>query len=441
MAKTTIKKIFALILTLALSLSLLVLFTSCADKSAGSGTLLSKEELQRNVESEATAEGGFADWLEEWRFPLFNKSKLELLESIYEKHYVSELPEAKVKAKECALYFLSKYYDSVEIENVEKTTDMIIKSYVATVNDRYSVYRTAEEYEEYDSDMSGSFVGIGVTVRYRESTEEIEVISVNRGGGAEEAGILSGDLIVKVDGKSVSELGYEDAVSMIRGEEGTNVLIGVLREGSELSFSVKRKTVTEESVRYLIENGIGYVKITSFKDNTYSQFKEAIDAIEASGAKGIIYDVRSNPGGYLHSVVDILDYIAPKGTTIASFTNDYAKPEKARTSHTVLLPSVVIFNGSTASAGELFASAIRDFGEMGLFPVKTVGEKSFGKGIMQNTYRFRDGASITLTVAYYNPPLGKNYHGVGIKPDVEIEGDSLQLASAYEEINKLINNN
>ena len=160
-----------------------------------------------------------------------------------------------------------------------------------------------------------------------------------------------------------------------------------------------------------------------------------------NGAVAIVYDLRSNPGGYLSAVVKMLYRIAPKGTTVVSFSNDYAPEYKDKTEASLSLPTVVICNESTASAGELFTAAIRDFETLGFFDVTIVGQKTYGKGVMQSTYSFTDSSSITLTVAYYNPPSGENYDGVGITPDVTVENNSeldSQLDNAYIEINKLI---
>ena len=291
--------------------------------------------------------------------------------------------------------------------------------------------------------MSGEFYGIGVVITYNYIEETMTVSEVYSGGGASDAGIKVGDVITKVDGAVVSEIGYSKAVNKVRGENGTTVDITVLRNGEELTFTATRKKVVEESVSYSInENKIAYIKITSFKSNTYKQFKAAIDDVTSKGAVGIIYDLRSNPGGYLTAVVNMISLISPKGATIVSFTNDYAEAVKDTNNRSLSLPTVVLCNESTASAGELFTAAMRDFDDtFGYFDVTVVGTKTFGKGIMQNTYSFTDDSSITLTVAFYNPPCGVNYDGIGITPDVVVaeseEGDA-QLDAAYAEFLKLI---
>ncbi len=382
-------------------------------------------------------------YLDDLGVPDFVNSKMKGIEVVYRDYYVEDLPEAKKLAEDTAALYFEHFHDKIDTTDKEAVTDALIYCYINVIGDDYSVYRNSKQHEEYNTDMSGSFYGIGVVVTHNYIDLTITVNEVYSGSGAEEAGIKPGDIIKKVNGVSVEEIGYDKAVNEIRGELNTRVNITVDRDGSELSFDVTRKKVVEQSVTYsLDENKIGYVKITSFKSNTFSQFKEAIHYMEDNGAVGIIYDLRSNPGGYLSSVVDVLSYLAPKNTTIVSFTHNYAKAQKDNNSHSLSLPSVVICNEATASAGELFTAAMRDFDEtLNLFEVTTVGQKTYGKGVMQNTYAFTDDSAITLTVAYYNPPCGINYDGIGIKPDVQVpESDAgdAQLDAAYLEITKLI---
>ena len=440
---TLFEKTISLVLFFAITISSLFALSSCSATIGGTATPLPPEELLSVVLEETEKEfDTVADYLDFWELPEFSKSKIEALERLYRSKFVEEIPTPKDKAKDVALYFIEYFYDG-KIQDVDETTDMLIYSFVETTNDKYSIYRTKEEYEEYDTNMNGSFVGIGVTVRYSTQTNDILVESVNEDSGAEEAGILPGDYIIKVDGESVDTLGYQKAIANVKGKAGTSVNITVLRGEQELTFTVIRKKIVEKSVTYEMKNGIAYIKISSFKANTAGQFKDALDEAVKAGAEGVIYDLRDNLGGYLDTVLEMLDYIAPKGTQLASFTNDYMDPVYSKSSHMVSLPSVVICNGSTASAGELFTAGIRDFSDMKFFPASLVGEKTYGKGIMQNTYLFNDNSSITMTVAYYNPPSGINYHDKGIIPNVIVEdgeGDP-QLKVAYEEITRLIKAN
>ena len=377
--------------------------------------------------------------LKDYGVPTFNEAKFQKVERFYRDYYVTDIPNAKTMAKSTSEIYFEKYHEKIDTGDSKEVTDALISSYVSAIGDKYSVYRVPVETEDYESDISGSFTGIDVTVTYNEATGILTIDSVTPGGGADEAGIKSGDIIVAVNGARVSDIGYEAVVQNIRGEEGTTVDITILRGGVEFTVTATRKTVVVYSVKYSIsEDKIGYIDIDSFKANTVSQFKEAIDFMKANGAVGIIYDLRSNPGGLLDSVVSMLSYIAPSNTKIASFSNNYMPPKYDNDSHSLALPSVILCNGGTASAAELFTSAMRDFDEKyGYFDVTTVGVTTYGKGIMQSTYQLGDGSTLTLTVAYYNPPSGKNYHGVGITPDVIVEQVSTtdrQLDAAYSEI-------
>ena len=434
-----IRTLLLVILTLILAIS----FVSCGEEEG----VLSKEAIAEAMAAETKTDRAHAvDYFDSWGIPYssFSRSKVLGTEILYRDYYVKDLPDNFTLAKTAVSLFLEYLYDETDLTNDAALTDALIICYVEAIGDPYSFYRTEEEFEDYDTDMSGSFSGIGVVVQYEYLTEIMTVTDVYIDSGAEDAGILPGDIIKKVNGTPSTELGYQKTVNQIRGEEGTRVNITVERDGQEITFEVVRKKVVEETVRYSLgEDKIGYIRITDFKTITYSQFKEAVDHMTENGAVGIIYDLRANPGGYLNVVLNMLDYIAPRGTTLVSFSDGYGDPIKASSNHIVKLPTVVLCNERTASAGELFTAAMRDFGVMEFFPVKTVGVKTFGKGVMQSTYNFTDGAAITLTVAYYNPPSGVNYDGVGIEPDIKsellAEGDS-QLDDAYTAMAGLLAN-
>ena len=441
MTNAKLKQIKRAACTLIVFVLLILSFTSCT-RSAGSDTIYSKETLTENVTRGTTSTYDFVwQYLDEWDFPSFTSSKLKSIEVTFRNHFYKEIPKAGELAPTVALAFLDGYYDLVDLTDKEKVTDAIIDSYVSSLGDRYSVYRTKDEYKDYSSGMSGNYTGIGIVVS-KNDEGLIHINSVNEGGSAYDEGLKAGDLITSVDGIPVLERGYEDSINAIAGEEGTTVTLVVDREGESISFTLTRRRLVENSVTYSLENGIGYIKISSFKSNTDEQFIEAVDYLEKNGAKAVIYDLRNNTGGYLSSVLNALDYVAPKGTTLASFSNDYDNDEVSKSSHSFLIPSVVICNEMTASAGELFTAGIRDLAGMGYLDATLVGTKTFGKGIMQSTYTLSDGSTITLTVAYYMPPSGINYHEVGITPDVVIErskeGDA-QLDAAKAAIESLLN--
>ena len=441
MKNAKLKSIKRAACTLVVFVLLVLLFTSCT-RSAGSDTVYSKDILTENVTRGATSEHDFVwQYLDEWDFPTFTASKLKSVETTFRAYFYKDVPDSDELAPTVALAFLEGYYDLVDLTDEGAVTDAIIDSYVTSLGDRYSVYRTKDEYKDYSSGMSGNYTGIGIVVTQSDAGL-IHINSVNEGGSAYEMGLKAGDLITSVDGIPVLERGYEDSINAISGEEGTTVTLTVDRDGESLTFTLTRRKLVESSVTYSLENGIGYIKISSFKSNTDEQFIAAVDYMEKNGVKAVIYDLRNNTGGYLSSVLNALDYVAPKGTTLASFSNDYDDDEVSRSSHSFLIPTVVICNEMTASAGELFTAGIRDLADMGHLDATLVGTKTFGKGIMQSTFTLSDGSTITLTVAYYMPPSGKNYHEVGITPDVVVErtkdGD-VQLDAAYAAIESLLN--
>lgn len=427
---------------LLLTLLLLLIFSLASCSKAGSKTVYSKETLRENVATEKNTSRNFVwNYLDKWDFPEFSSSKMKSVEVLFRDNYYLDLPSSYELALVCANSFLDEYYDVTALGDADAVTDALITCYASSLGDKYSVYRSASEYQSYSENLSGSFVGIGVTVQRQAQTNDILVVSVNSGSPAEAAGILCGDIITSVDGITVAELGYNQAINSIKGEAGSTVALTLTRGTQEINVTAVRAPIVDKTVKYSLSDGIGYIKITSFKSNTDDQFEEAVDYMLNNGAKGIIYDLRSNPGGYLSTVQHMLEYVAPKGVTLVSYSNNYDKDYVCRDTHTALLPSAVLCNGSTASAAELFTAGIRDLGAMGYLDAVIVGETTFGKGIMQRTYTLFDKSAVTMTVAYYNPPSRVNYHGKGITPDVYValsDGDS-QLSAAINEIQKLIN--
>jgi carboxyl-terminal processing protease len=268
----------------------------------------------------------------------------------------------------------------------------------------------------------------------------------------EAAGLKVGDIFYSIDGKTVAEIGYLNAVYHIRGKIGSTVEITVIRDGKYVTVTATRDEIEEINVDYEIDesNNIGYVQIVAFKKNTAEQFIEAIDALEEVGVDGIIFDLRGNPGGYVQSVCDVISYLIPSGNLIVSYQYkgrdavEILSTDNGTDDHVLDLPFVVICDSNTASSGEIFTSAIRDYRNEGLVKATLVGTTTYKKGIMQNTYPYIDNSTVTLTVAYYNPPCGVNYHGIGVSPDVFVENttdEDLQLVVAKNELLKLISDN
>lgn len=440
--------------TLALSLllltSLLLSLTACGV----SGDVASREEIEARMAEAAGVDKGYAyaaSYIDEYGISAFDKTKMRRAELYINAYMLYNLPPAYEIAESCAALFLEYFYDEIDLTDRVEVTDALLKCYMSSLGDRYAVYRNPAERDEYYVDMSGSFVGIGITVQHPDEFT-VAVTDVISGSPAERAGIKPGDLIVAVDGIRVADVGYEKAVNAIRGGEGTSVSITVERGGEELTLTAVRETIIEELVSYSIdEMGRGYIKIYSFDGNssdengTANQLARALNFMEENGAVGIVFDLRGNPGGYLSSVAASLDCFVPSGTPIVSYAykGEETTVRVATDDNTVNLPMVILCNGRTASAGELFCAALRDWGKEGLIDVRIVGETTFGKGVMQSEFALPDGSILIFTTSYYNPPSGDNYDGVGVVPDVTVipegEGD-IQLDAALDELDLLIIN-
>jgi carboxyl-terminal processing protease len=312
----------------------------------------------------------------------------------------------------------------------EKLLDSISEGYMKIIHDtdKYAGYTPASEYEKTKKADNGYRVGIGITASPDESGY-ILIKEVAPNSSAEEMGLQVGELIIAVNGDSVISKGYEESVKSIAGEVGTTVKLTVRNEGVDREVTLIIKETEIISVNSKMIDDIGYVQITEFNTNTSTQFKETVNSLISSGAKGLIFDVRNNGGGLLTPTLEILDYLLPEGT-IATATYKNGKTEVLGTSdkNEIDLPMIVLVNKNTASAAELFSSALRDFDKADL-----VGSKTYGKGVMQNTYQLQDGSAITFTIAKYQTSKTPNFNGVGLKPNYEVslENDS------KEDLNKL----
>lgn len=322
----------------------------------------------------------------------------------------------------------------------EEMEDGIIKGYVESLNDPYSVYYNQDETKELMSSLEGEFGGIGVLVSQDAETKLITFVTVCEDSPARKAGFQDGDILYKVDGEDVTAQDLDTVVAKMRGEKGTKVDITVVRDGKdEITHTVKRDTVEVQTVAgEMLEGKIGYIQISQFDTVTYSQFQETLKDLQTKGAKGFVFDVRSNPGGNLNTVCNILDLILPEGTIV--YTEDKNGKKETISSdaeHYLDVPMAVLVNGNSASASEIFAGAIQDY-EVGTI----VGTNTYGKGIVQQLFSLPDGSCVKLTISEYFTPKGRTIHGKGVKPDVETEykasedGKDNQLDKACEVIQK-----
>ena len=410
--------IVALIIIIALCVYLAVILTA-------KDVILSKEEILSAMEDYDAERSSVCAYIDDFGIGVFDKTRFRDVEFYYEHYYYKEVSVDELAlAKDTATLFIEYFYDKTDLCDADAVTEGIINCYIYAFGDEYGVYRNPVDYGNYTESMSGMGVGIGVEITIKYEPLSVQVTDLLPGSGAEAAGIAIGDYLTAVDGATLAELGVDGMKRALSGEVGTEVLVTVLRGEEEMTLPVTRCLYESRIVRYRIdENKIAYISISSFKDNTDDQLKAALASAEADGAVGIIFDLRDNLGGYLSSALNSIELLVEGGVRMASSVSR-SGGEKIYTSENedkVSVPVVVLCDGYTASAGELFTAAVRDFSDMGYLDATIVGTTTYGKGVMQSTFKFNGGAALTLTTALYNPPSGVNYDGVGIVPDVVVE--------------------
>ena len=331
-------------------------------------------------------------------------------------------------------------------EDIKKVEDGVYKGLMNGLDDPYSVYYNEEDYKAITTDTSGVYSGIGALVSKNPQTGIVTIMKVFKGSPAEEAGLMSGDILYKVDGDEITEFELEVLVSTrIRGKEGTSFDLTILRgeNRDEHTFKVTRRSIEVPTVEHkMLENNTGYLVVSQFDVVTYDQFVAAIEDLKKQGMKKLIIDLRSNPGGVLDTCVNMLDYILPKGLIVyTADKNGKGDKYDSDEEHKLDIPMVVLVNQNSASASEIFAGAIKDFKHGTI-----MGKKTFGKGIVQNMIPLGDGTAIKITTQHYYTPSGFDLHKKGIEPDVEVDlnkdaivGDletDNQLQEAIKELNK-----
>ncbi len=331
---------------------------------------------------------------------------------------------------------VDKYY--LEEYEEEDLVDGAMEGMLAALGDPYTAYYDEEAFSDLMESSEGVYYGIGVVVQQDPETKAVRVVKPYTSGPGYEAGIEPDDVIISVGEVDVQGMDIDEVVAMIRGEEGTTVDITLYRPSLKENYTVtvERRKIEVETVEYeMLSQDMGYVGVSQFDVITTDQFDEALTALENQGAKGIIVDLRDNPGGNLSTVVGMLDLLLPKGNYTylvdkAGNREDYNGEQDAKYN----FPMVVLVNGNSASASELFTGAVRDYGV-----ATVVGETTFGKGIVQQLFSLRDGTGIKVTMAKYYTPNGECIHKTGIAPDVEVSLDEGEYASivSHEEDNQL----
>ena len=305
---------------------------------------------------------------------------------------------------------------------------------VEALGDPYSQYYSAEELNQLYQDTEGVYYGIGAYVSLDTVTSYAKISGVIAGTPAEEAGLREDDIIYKVEDVDVYGMALEEVTGLIKGEEGTTVHLTLIRDGMEIEKDIQRRKVESPTVNSeMYENGIAYIQITEFDTVTEDQFAEALAVARELGMKGLVLDLRSNPGGSLMSVVNIARMLLPKGLIVYTEDREGHRTEyKCDGTRQLEVPMVVLVNGNSASASEILAGAIKDYGIGTL-----LGTTTFGKGIVQRPIEMSDGSAVKLTISAYYTPNGINIHGVGIEPDVVCEFDSERYYSEERYDNQL----
>ncbi|MCM8710169.1 S41 family peptidase [Clostridium sp. SYSU_GA19001] len=319
-----------------------------------------------------------------------------------------------------------KLYDGTIDDNV--LLEGAIKGMTGALNDPYTVFMNQKEFEAFSTQTEGSYSGIGLQIEVKD--DDIVVLSTFEDSPARKVGILPGDIIKNVDGTDVTGKEYQKAISMIKGQEGTTVNVTISRNEKEThTYTVKRAKINLQTVSgEMLPGNMAYIKISMFDEHTADDFSKKLKELKGQGAKGILLDLRQNPGGLLSSSVDVVSNFVSKGKVIVSTVDKYKKEEKHVSKGGIAegMPLVVLIDGLTASASEIVSGAVRDY-KVGTL----VGEKTFGKGVVQTLVDTGDGTALKVTVSKYYTPNGENIHKTGIAPDVQVTYPEELLKKAY----------
>ncbi len=301
----------------------------------------------------------------------------------------------------------------------EQMLQMAIKGYVAGVGDEYTTYYTPEEMNEQYETATGNYVGIGIymIVNYEQGT--ITVVEPMEGSPAIEAGLKEGDLITKVDGEEVTAENVSDMSDKIKGEEGTKVKLEVKRDDETFEVEVERKKIEVSHINSrMLEDNIAYIQVTDFDGGAAKEFKDNYLDLKSQGATSLIIDLRDNGGGVVDEAIDMLEMICDKGSTLLIETDKKGneKVEKSAESPIIDIPIVVLVNGNSASASEIFAGALKDYNKATI-----IGTKTYGKGVIQTLTKLSDGSGLKMTTDEYCTPSRNKINKIGIEPNITVE--------------------
>lgn len=323
------------------------------------------------------------------------EKKLEQLKSLINENYLGEVDE-------------------------EALEDGIYEGYISGLDDPYSVYYDEENTQALIETTQGEYDGIGAVLTQNLDTGVITLVRIYKGSPAMKAGLKDNDILYKVEGEEVTGEDLSEVVTHIKGEKGTEVELTVLRgkDNKEVTVTAVRDTIQAETVEYkMLEDKIGYISVSEFDSVTYDQYVKALDALEKQGMEGLVVDLRNNPGGNLSTVCEMLDLMLPEGLIVYTEDKDGNKEEMTSDEeHQFEDPMIVLVNGNSASASEIYAGAIQDYG-IG----KIVGTQTYGKGVVQQIFDLKDGTCLKLTISEYFTPKGRSINGKGITPNVKVE--------------------
>ena len=312
---------------------------------------------------------------------------------------------------------IDKYY--LGEVNDEDLLEGAIRGYIDGLGDPYTEYISKEEMQEYMEDTLGNYVGIGIYMIKDEKTNRVKVLSPIKNSPAETAGIQPGDLIIAVNGKEYTGDEMTQMSNDIKGEEGTEVILTILRNNESLEIKVKREKIKVNPVESkVLENNIGYIAFTSFDETTAEDFKSKFEELQKQNIKSLIIDLRNNGGGLVDQAVDIAGYVLDKDSVVLYEVdkNGNEVVEKTTTAPIIDMPIIILTNENTASASEILAGALKDFGK-----AKTVGIKTYGKGVIQEILSVKDGSGIKITTSEYQTPNRNKINKIGIEPDEKVE--------------------
>lgn len=322
-----------------------------------------------------------------------------------------------VKTLEKYEALVNKYFlGTVDEQKVEES---MIKGYFEGLGDKYTTFISAEEMEDYKANIVGNFVGIGVYMSVDKDADKVVVISPIEDSPASKAGIQPGDFIVSVDGTKYTAADSDTVASVIKGEEGTTVTVGIERNGEYKEYKIKREKIVLNPIKSkMLENNIGYIKVSSFDEGTGSSFIEKYRELENQGVKSLLIDLRNNGGGIVDEAITMLNEIAGKDKQLLITTDKNGKEEitYATKDPTINVPIVVLVNGNTASSSEIFAGALKDLGKATI-----IGNKTYGKGVIQEFLTLNDGSGVKITTEEYCTPNRNKINQIGIEPDITVD--------------------